>query len=328
MPGVIIEPLAGCIKWLPKKDQLVPKDPAIDEGCCQHPVVILSSKVHNGRVEILIVTSFGGLDLETKYPTQIAARHDHLPIAPSKSHPDNGILLVLEDSSRELRKKSYVKTRDKHSILLASLKPYNRQGPEIFISKRSYKTLVQHCKFTELPHVPVSCALPASSRAHDDWMNIERSNAEEDLAVVFNYLRRSTSNDRVNQLLLNSQTSRSHSITHTPRNTTTRAERRPLLSTYEERRPRHYGNHSVLPTTHPIRSDYGNGSSKSSNWNKFLKCVEIIAWICFFLLIAYGFYHGGRWVVAACGRALGWAKEAFGSVGGKTNSIWLSFSKT
>ncbi|KAJ2995272.1 hypothetical protein NUW58_g1319 [Xylaria curta] len=149
MPGLIREPLAGCIKWLPRKDELVPADASIDEGCCQHPVVILSTKAQNGRVEILIITSFGGIDLETKYPTHLSARKNHLPIKPHKAHPDNGILLVLENPSIELRKKSYVKTRDRRTILLASLQPYNRQGPEVFLSKKSYKILVQYVGFVE-----------------------------------------------------------------------------------------------------------------------------------------------------------------------------------
>ncbi|KAI0814549.1 hypothetical protein GGR55DRAFT_632259 [Xylaria sp. FL0064] len=336
MPGVIIEPLAGCIKWLPKKDQLVPNDLAIDEGCCQHPVVILSSRARDGRVEILIITSFGGLDLETKFPTQLAARNDHLPIAPSKAHPDNGILLVLEDRSCELRKKSYVKTRDRHSILLASLKPYNRQGPDIFISKRSYKTLVQHCKFTEPQRVPLSYALPDSriqvTRTRDDdledWLHSGRSNVDEDTRAMLNFLRNSLGNNRPNQLHRNSEAPRTYSAVRTPTIAAPRAERRPLLHTCGERRPRVYANHTVLPTTYPIRSDYGIVSSKPFNWNKLLKCMKIIACICFVLLMAYGFYCSGEWVVALCGRALGWVKEPFQLIKEKADGIWTSSTQT
>ncbi|KAK5632894.1 hypothetical protein RRF57_008608 [Xylaria bambusicola] len=57
MPGVIIEPLAGCIKWLPPKEDLVPDDPEIDDGCCNHPVVILSTVPRANKVDILIVSS-------------------------------------------------------------------------------------------------------------------------------------------------------------------------------------------------------------------------------------------------------------------------------
>ncbi len=172
------------------------------------------------------ITSFGGLDLERKYPNQPSARHDHLPIAPSKAHPDNGILLVLKDPSCGLRKRSYVKTRDKHSILLASLQPYNRQGPEIFLSKRSYKTLIKRIQFSE--------------------------------------------------------------------------------------------------SADPIQSDYGNDTVKAFDWKKFRKYTKIVMSICLALLISYGFYRGGSWAVAACGRVLDWIKKAFQSIGGKAKSLWFS----
>ncbi|RWA14415.1 hypothetical protein EKO27_g664 [Xylaria grammica] len=162
MPGKILEPLeplAGCIKWLPHKDALVPPDPAIDEGCCNHPVVILSTGPWHGSVEILIITSFGGRNLETKYPTDqayhVLARHNYLPITPNRAHPDNGILLALGDPSQKLRKDSYINTRDRHIVSLTSLQPYNRKGPEIFLSERSYQTLVQHISFTK-KYVPLT----------------------------------------------------------------------------------------------------------------------------------------------------------------------------
>ncbi|KAI1425242.1 hypothetical protein F5Y12DRAFT_385006 [Xylaria sp. FL1777] len=336
MPGVILEPLAGCIKWLPRKLDLVPTDSAIDEGCCQHPVVILSTKPHNGRVEFLIITSFGGLDLESKFPNQLLARLDHLPIAPSKAHPDNGILLLLKDSSPELRKKSYVKTRDKHSILLASLQPYNRQGPDIFLSKRSYKTLVKHSKFTESPHAPLFYALAdghtpsRTSREHDleRSVGIEQRRTVEDFAVLFNSLRRTTNDNPTNRLHSGFEPPRSHYISHTPNITASRAERQPLFPARQEYLPRYYGSHTILPTTYPIQSENRGGSSKPFDWQKVRKCVKIVTYICLALLASYGVYRGGYWIVIACGRALDWIKEAFHSVAGKTKSLWSSSLQT
>ncbi|KAI0903367.1 hypothetical protein F4823DRAFT_568769 [Ustulina deusta] len=335
MPGVILEPLAGCIKWLPRKDDLVPIDYAIDEGCCHHPVVILSTIPRNDRVEILIITSFGGLDLERKYPNQPSARHDHLPIAPSKAHPDNGILLVLKDPSCELRKRSYVKTRDKHSILLASLQPYNRQGPEIFLSKRSYKTLIKRIQFSESADVPLSYALAGgrtlsnSSREHDleRSLGIERSGTAEDVEFLRNPLRRTADDNRTSSLYLSSQTPRSYSVAHTPSPIASRAERQPLFRSREEYHPRRYGygrRITTLPTTHPIQSDYGNDTVKPFDWKKFRKYTKIVMSICLALLISYGFYRGGSWAVAACGRVLDWIKKAFQSIGGKAKSLWFS----
>ncbi|KAI0530070.1 hypothetical protein GGR58DRAFT_494705 [Xylaria digitata] len=199
MPGVILEPLAGCIKWLPRKDELIPTEPDIEEGCCNHPVVVLSTQSRNGRVEILIITSFGGQDLETKYPTQLDARHDHLPIAPSNAHPDNNILLVLRDKSPKLKKNSYVKTREKFKIRLASLRPYNRQGPEVFLSERSYKILIKHIQFTEPQPDPVSYSLGTpSSRSRisrEVSIGVERS-AAADVEFLLNYHTRTAESNR------------------------------------------------------------------------------------------------------------------------------------
>lgn len=59
MTSVILEPLAGCIKFLPAKDTLATTDTDIQDGDYNHPVVILSPQVKNdGRVDILFVGSF------------------------------------------------------------------------------------------------------------------------------------------------------------------------------------------------------------------------------------------------------------------------------
>ncbi|KAI0967544.1 hypothetical protein F4678DRAFT_445951 [Xylaria arbuscula] len=314
MPGVILEPLAGCIKWLPRKDKLIPADSAtIDEGCCNHPVVVLSTETRSGRVEVLIITSFGGVDLETKFPTENQARRNHLPIAPGKAHPDNGILLCLQDRAH-LRKRSYVNTRDKRSILLASLRPYNRRGPEIFLSKRSYKTLVKHAKFTESADAPLSGAPSRSFPSHQydlgRSISVETSNAEEDMENLSNFLRRTADNYRAN-LQANTEASRSQAAAHISRITAARPERQRLLPANGDYRSYYYGSRTLLPTTHPIRSDRGDDSAKPFGWETFRKWMKTAMAICLVVAVCYGFYRGGCWVVAACGRALGWMKEAF-----------------
>ncbi|TGJ87190.1 hypothetical protein E0Z10_g1609 [Xylaria hypoxylon] len=332
MPGVLLDPIAGCIKWLPRKQDLMPTDSSIEEGCCHHPVVILSTQPRNDRVEFLTITSFGGLDLETKYPTQLQARQNHLPIAPSKTHPDNGIRLVLRDTSQKLRKKSYVKTKQKRSIFLASLQPYNRQGPEVFLSKRSYQALIKYIQFTEPPHELVLDSLavgrtPSFLRDIDLERSLDERQraAAEDVVSLLNYHARSTEGNRAQQPRSSYQAPRHNIATHTPSTYATRAERQPLLPPHEEYRPRHYGSHTILPTTHPIRPDYGSGSSKPFDWAKFRKCVKIVLWICMTLFISYGVYRGGCWVVTACSHALGWMKEALGLVEKKPESPLASF---
>ncbi|KAI1816880.1 hypothetical protein GGS20DRAFT_583076 [Poronia punctata] len=150
IPGSTSDRLAGCIKWLPKEEELRTPEPGIEKGCYNHPALVLSSRAIKGRVEILVITSFKGIDLAKRLPPD--KRSEYLPITPSQKHPDNGILLVLDDVSQGLRKPSYVGLKNKYSIALASLRPYHhhhRVGPELRLSKRSYKVLVQRCRFTE-----------------------------------------------------------------------------------------------------------------------------------------------------------------------------------
>jgi hypothetical protein len=45
--------LAGSILWLPPNDEV--GDLGLEGGCYEHPVVVLSSKAQDGRVDILIV---------------------------------------------------------------------------------------------------------------------------------------------------------------------------------------------------------------------------------------------------------------------------------
>ncbi|GAW23836.1 hypothetical protein ANO14919_134130 [Xylariales sp. No.14919] len=346
MPGIILDPLAGCIKWLPPKEELKPGDVGIDEGCCNHPVVVLSTRTHNSRVEILVITSLKGSNLETRFPTQKQLRLNHLPIAPSKKHPDNDILLSLKDASRPLRKKSYINTRDRHTVHLASLRSYNRRGPEIFLSKKSYQVLTTYILFAEAPEEPEPYSLAAGNipRISSDVglgssIGDQRSAAAEDVAFLLNYHRRSIEDNRTRRPPPSHYPPVTHTppvthiprVTHVPRVTVARAERQPLIPPREEYgyRPRVYGSHTLLPTSYPIHSGYTSDPAEPSNWKKLWKCVKIILWICLTLGISlgisYGLYRGGRWVVAACGRAIDWAKGRFGSLGEYATSSWGSF---
>lgn len=50
------------------------------------------------------MTSLRGMDLAERHPHKPSVRCAHLPIDPSKPHPDNHILLKLDDGSPMLRK--------------------------------------------------------------------------------------------------------------------------------------------------------------------------------------------------------------------------------
>ena len=54
------DPLAGCILWLPKKDEMNPYlalAPDIAEGCFNHPVVVLCVNRENRNATVLIVST-------------------------------------------------------------------------------------------------------------------------------------------------------------------------------------------------------------------------------------------------------------------------------
>lgn len=177
------------------------------------------ARVKRSAHMFLQITSFGGVDLEKKFPSSTSARHDHLPIAPSKTHPDNGVLLILDDPSYQLRKKSYVKTRKRQSIRLASLQPYNRRGPDIFLSERSCQTLIQHIQFTEPPYQLPPVILPPVRS-----ISVRQSSAADDSLLLSNSYTRYLEASRASRV----------------------------------NPPHHYGRHNTLPTTYEIQQSYGS----------------------------------------------------------------------
>ncbi|KAI1102705.1 hypothetical protein F4804DRAFT_312292 [Jackrogersella minutella] len=162
--------LAGCILWLPRKEDIRGRcedvDSDLEEDRCNHPVVVLSPQVEDGKVVYLMMTSLGGKDLMRRF-REPKARLEHLPIRPCKAHPDNNILLSLEDVTQVLRKKSYVKTNKPHCITLSSLHSYNRSGPEPVLSRKSYHELIQYAKFS--PPTPHPSSNTVSSPGRVRW---------------------------------------------------------------------------------------------------------------------------------------------------------------
>lgn len=149
----------GSIMWLPPRAEL-PANFEIDDGCYDHPVVVLSIRPLNGKVVFMLLTSLRGMDLAERHPHKPSVRCAHLPIDPSKPHPDNHILLKLDDGSPMLRKKSYVKTEKQYTIGHKLLTKYDRRSPHnYFLSKASYKTLVEYVQFSESTPLPQNLLL-------------------------------------------------------------------------------------------------------------------------------------------------------------------------
>lgn len=151
--------LCGFIMWLPKKEELG-FDVGLDNGCYHHPVVILSHQPQHGKVVVLLMTSFNETDLEERHPTNRTARLAHLPIKPCDPHPDNLLCLELGQHVPELRKRSYVNTETQHTIEYKALRPYERRGPDYYLSSSSYRILIDYANFTLPVPNPYDFTLP------------------------------------------------------------------------------------------------------------------------------------------------------------------------
>ncbi|KAI0854682.1 hypothetical protein F4860DRAFT_508042 [Xylaria cubensis] len=335
MPSRTRTPLAGCIKWLPPKDELAVSDTILDDGCYNHPVLLLTSHLPNGKADVFIITSFGGVDLETRFPTQLEVRRHHLPIAPSPAHPDNGILLVLRDKSYKLRKNSYVNTRDKRVVRVDLLRPYNRRQPDPCLSKKSFKQLCQYANYEEpLITTPFDRDVPTESTPDILAINratfrlleaAQRGSPHEIESSVEQYLLYAESGRRPQSI--HAQAPRDHHIRTDPSAAASRSERQPLLSAAggrENRTPRRY--YDTLPTTHPIRPIYGStgDEEKPFDWENFWKCMKTLAWICAAIAGFYGSYRVGCWVVDVVGRSIIWTKGAFEQTAGRIKGFWSS----
>lgn len=158
-PATIYE--VGAILWLPSKDQ-IPGDlqirTEIDDGCFDHPALIIWIDKGSTKATILIITSFNSRDLFEKHGNNKAARQDHLPIYPNNPHPDNGELLYLEGNAA-LPKKSYVKTGKQHTVDPFILRSDRSMKGKL--SKESLTVLIKYIKFT--PPVEPSPVFPAES---------------------------------------------------------------------------------------------------------------------------------------------------------------------
>ncbi|CCC13713.1 hypothetical protein SMACR_08216 [Sordaria macrospora] len=160
-PGQNGSKLAGRIMWLPHADELSSSTGFADE-CHNHPVLVLSKKMGaDGKVDILMMTSFGGQDLEAKHRySKVQLRGTFLPIDPSPPHPDNNIQLKL-DHGVTLRKNSYVKTEEQRKILFSHLRNYERHNNKVYaLTKASYQIVVEHCGYREPVHSPAVTITP------------------------------------------------------------------------------------------------------------------------------------------------------------------------
>lgn len=265
----------------------------------------------------------------TKFPHQTSLRHDHLPIAPSEAHPDNGIQLTLRDPLREMRKRSYVKTRNRQRVRFASLQPYDRHGPDYFLSRRSFDILVEHAQLSEyiLPRVLLpppprqarSAHRAESSTSHYGRQQQQQSEAQPLLDAAW-----------LRELMRLYERKQQQSETQPLLDA---ARQRELMRLYGRQRSSSATPVTILPTSHrPVRSSYDYGRSERPsepiNWQKVWTCVKVILWICVLLGSSYGIYRAGVWVVQLVARLWMRISDTYMWLGVKISSLWLAFHKS
>ncbi|OTB09413.1 hypothetical protein M426DRAFT_315971 [Hypoxylon sp. CI-4A] len=328
-PRPLPHQLAGCILWLPRKSELREQredsDSDLEEDRCNHPVVILSPAAEDGKVMYLMVTSLKGKDLATRFKYDSSVRLAHLPIRPCDPHPDNGLLLSLEDVTLQLQKKSYVKTNVHHRIRLTSLRAYSRSGPDYVLSRKSYQDLIEYAKFTPPPLHPASNTVSTPGRVPLARVTRGRSGSYSEYLS----LQRSGTGSLSPPPAAVSQANRVHYPPIT--------ERDPLLAapSYNYHRP----SYSSYPGSYPTRYVGGQPARMHSSvhqaasrgprppdefdWALFRRRMKRLVLFVMALVSGYLTYKGLCWLgnfLKETGTAV---KDGVANVGSKIEDIWL-----
>ncbi|KAG0634095.1 hypothetical protein HOY80DRAFT_895505 [Tuber brumale] len=100
----------GHVYWLPDTPQS--QSASFDSGKLNHPVLVLGA-VREGKVQVLLITSFGNTTLSERFPNSnnnLRKKYLPLKVAGAAPHPDNGVLLSVVAAGHPplLTKQSYV----------------------------------------------------------------------------------------------------------------------------------------------------------------------------------------------------------------------------
>ncbi|KAI0899057.1 hypothetical protein F4806DRAFT_323172 [Annulohypoxylon nitens] len=343
LPQQLPKQLAGCILWLPRKEDLPNNrdecDSDLEEDRCNHPVVVLSPHLEDGKVVYLMMTSLNGKSLEMRFMNQSNVRNEHLPIRPCDPHPDNGILLSLDDVALQLRKRSYVKTKSHHRIRLSSLRAYDRNNPDYILSKKSYQELIQHARYTPpAPHpashaVHSSPTLPSPRRTQQSNPTIprtrERSGSYSEYVSALRGLESPTSPPRAQHTPITSPTPIRYTRTVIP------TERDSLLpshgysrssyTTYPGSYPSAHSFHS--PNIHPAygyrpAAYRGPEPPRSFDWTTFWRRLGKFLLILVAFGTAYGVYRFLGWTIDLARGAGYLMKVKVADAGNKVFGVW------
>ncbi|KAI0113497.1 hypothetical protein F4814DRAFT_348244 [Daldinia grandis] len=331
------EQLAGCILWLPSKHELredCGSDIEVDR--CNHPVVILSPQAEGGNVVYLMITSLKGRELKARFKHDQNLRLEHIPIRPSHPHPDNGMLLSLEDVTLVLRKKSYVKTKTQYRIQVASLRPYERRGPEYILSRKSYQELIRYAKFTPPTPHPSSNTVSSPGRVWGYGQAVpitrERSGSYGEYVSAQRRLEGAAVSPPRAHYVPTTNTNPSQYV-----RTVTRSEREPLLaqSSYTYSRssyPSYPGSYSSNnpPYTYRTSARAGHqGSAPSAPFDseRAWRRIKILFWVFVAAIGAYGAYRGVTWLVDVAKQASFVVKSGIEQTGNRIGVFWSTLAR-
>lgn len=270
------------------------------------------------------------LDKRFSHPT---VRLEHIPIRPCKPHPDNGMLLSLEDVTLAMRKNSYVKTRTQHRGRLNILRAYDRRGPEYVLSRKSYQELIEYVKFTAPAPHPGSNAVTSPPRRG-------RSGSYSEYVSVLRGLESGLGSPPPAQSHLPHIPSPNLNPTtrYQPRTSARRSDRDPLIgSSYPRSYDRQTGTYTNYQAGgHPghayrnaRRNGYGHGASTGPtepfDWAMFWKVFKVLFWIGTAMVGFYGVARGVQWMGGAAKDAAGAIKQGIDGLGTKLVEFWSGF---
>ncbi|KAI1846920.1 hypothetical protein JX265_004889 [Neoarthrinium moseri] len=323
--------LAGYIAWLPRRD-CTNANLGLDEGCYNHPVVIISPLVQGDEVGIFLITSLDDNDLATKYRSK-NTRLNYLPIAPSNFHPDNGKLLYLEDQAK-LRKKSYVNTGRQYRVPLSSLHPYCNTGRVFVLDKHSYQELICYAGLN-VPELdsrvsssqPIGSSVPlgCSESSLHPGENLLPTEEHPDVPCVVSIAPPQMNNNAMEY----ASTVPSHPSNRSPNDsvdghacssvTSVQAERQRLLSGSENRpRANLYGTNARRFRRHgPAEEPWLDKCMAEDCGGLVPICgsLYLLVWMCGYVLAAYAVVYAFLWAMWAVGAGIAWAWHGFQSLG-------------
>ncbi|KAI2778336.1 hypothetical protein F4815DRAFT_246592 [Daldinia loculata] len=333
--------LAGCILWLPPKPELREDCGSdVEADRCNHPVVILSPQAEDGNVVYLMITSLKGKELKTRFKHDQNLRLEHIPIRPSHPHPDNGMLLSLEDVTLVLRKKSYVKTKTQYRIQIASLRPYERRGPEYILSRKSYQELIKYAKFTPPAPHPSLNTVSSPSRVWGYGQPVpiarERSGSYGEYVSAQRRLESAAVSPPRAHYVPTTNTKPSQYV-----RTAARSEREPLLAqssytysrssypSYPGSYPGSYSNNNP-PYTYRTSAQAGYQSSappEPFDSERAWRRIKILFWFFVALIGAYGAYRGVTWLVDVAKQASFVVQGGIEQTRNKIGVFWSTLAK-